>query len=433
MLIAPSSYGALSATSANTIQGSRPGFAGHSGAKKLGFKIGNTTYSESEGNLSPSSSGVINYFNAGLTLNDFNVTSLTASDFSPANDYADADGDVAHPTTPFSMSPRTFEWRDSAGALIPTADYNKTLGCGSNLNLPLKLKITLPDVKVKSRYGNPSESIPTPLVQEYKIGTATGICFAKPNQMIVDPSHTWFDVRSLSWNSGNPTPDTTVGGGYSSDFDPVNGFKASLTTKFPTTGFPKASFTLIMVGNASNYTFSVLKPDGSLLTDGSVTVDTTGKVTLNSKPSGAVTIQAIFKNDTSQVHSYTFNPTTVWVVPKLNPADYFRTYNYAEAITQCGVESKIPSRAELTNSPYKTGYEGVSIPTNAFTRAVGGGVFGEWGWTDSTTYPGSQWYSSINSPYWTREAYSSSYRFFVRTAGSVNYYNVDSGYVACLR
>ncbi|XKM14341.1 hypothetical protein RCS94_04100 [Orbaceae bacterium ac157xtp] len=402
MLIAPSSYGALSATSANTIQGSRPGFTGQSGAKKLGFKVDGTTYSESLNNINPN---ITKEFNAGLKLSDFTVTSLTASDFSPTADYADADGDLAHPTTPFSMSPRTYVWKDRNGTTI--TNYNQTLGCGSGLNLPLTLRITLPNVKVKSRYGNPSESLSTELVQEYKIGTATGICFAKPNQMNY-------------YNGATPNP--TEGGGYTSDFDPSNGFKVSANPKFPTTGFPKASFTLIMTSNANDYTFSS--------NSSAVTVDTTGKVTLNSKPSGAVTIKAIFKNDTNQVHYYTFNPTTVWVRPT-GTSSYG---NYAWAKTQCGgSESNIPSRAQLTNSPQKNAPQGWSYFANYYTRAVGGGVFGEWGYTSSGTYPGSQWTSSYGY-YWTRDAWSASRQFLVRSYdGNVRYdYTGRSYYVACL-
>ncbi|XKM13990.1 hypothetical protein RCS94_02180 [Orbaceae bacterium ac157xtp] len=432
MLTAPSSsYGALSATSANTIQGSRPGFTGQSGAKKLGFKIGNTTYSESEGNLSPSSSGVINYLNAGLRLDEFEVMNLTASDFSPMVDYADADGDVAHPTAAFSMSPRTYVWKDRNGITI--TNYNQTLGCGSSLNLPLTLRITLPNVKVKSRYGNPSESLSTELVQEYKIGTATGICFAKPNQMIVRPNNSWVNGSSLVWNSGSSTPTPAGGGGYSSDFDPVNGFKASADPKFPTTGFPKASFTLIMTSNASDYTFSS--------DDSAVIVDTGGKVTLNSKPSGAVTIKAIYKNDTNQVHYYTFNPTTVWVVPKRNPAETYGRYYYDEAKTLCGGELKIPTRADLTNSPQIGHPGGTTVPGNASTRAIDGSVFGEWGWADTTSYQGSQWVSSTSSGsvflsgyYWTRDVWSSGFRFTVHfSGGHLTYHSVSNiHYVACL-
>ncbi|XKM12509.1 hypothetical protein RCS94_05665 [Orbaceae bacterium ac157xtp] len=400
MLIVSNSYGALTATSANTIQGSRPGFTGQSGAKKLGFKIGNTTYSESEGNLS-TATGAINNFNAGLRLDEFVVTNLTASDFSPTADYADADGDLAHPTTPFSMSPRTFEWIDSNNTVISSSNYNQTLGCGSGLNLPLTLKITLPNVKVKSRYGNPSESIPTPLVQEYKIGSTSGICFAKPNSL------DWWSSNGTK-NSGSATPHTIKAGGYNTaQFDPDWGFKASLSPAFPTTGFPGAEFTLVMIGNPTDYTFSS--------NDSAVVVDTNGKVTLNSKPSGAVTITAT-KNGTP--HYYTFNPT-LWVVP--NPT----TMNYASAVSACGGTNKIPSVLQLT-SKQNASY---------FTRTIGGGVFGEWGYTTGSsggTYPSSQW---INDLYWTRDSHSARYQLIVRSNGGYGVWydgsNVGS-YAVCL-
>ncbi|XKM14090.1 hypothetical protein RCS94_02695 [Orbaceae bacterium ac157xtp] len=93
-IFASSSYGALLATSAKTIQGSRPIFTGQSGANKLGFIVNGTRYNEEIGNIN---SNVIKYFNSGLTLNDFTVTNLTATDFNPATDYVDADGDVVHP------------------------------------------------------------------------------------------------------------------------------------------------------------------------------------------------------------------------------------------------------------------------------------------------------------------------------------------------
>ncbi|XKM12755.1 hypothetical protein RCS94_06920 [Orbaceae bacterium ac157xtp] len=433
-MIAPSSYGALSATSANTIQGSAPWFTGQSGAKKLGFIVDGISYSEAndayDAVTNPDKdkiiSGVQKNFNAGLKLSDFVVTGLTANDFSLTTDYYDADGDTGYTlaTDAFSMGSVTYDWYQGNTKLDKNNStvMNQTLGCGSGLSLPLTLKVKLPSVKVKSRYGNPKESGETDLVQEYKIGSESGICFAKPNQMIVRPNNTWggWNGSSFPWNSGSSTP-TSAGGGYSPDFDPVNGFKASASTKFPTTGFPKASFTLIMTSNANDYTFS----SNSL----AVTVDTTGKVTLNSKPTGAVTIKAVYKNDTSQVHNYTFNPTSVWMKSKGSTK-----YTYANAKTACGGESRIPTRADFTNSPQISHPGGTSIPSNAYTRAVGGGVFGEWGWTDTTSYPGSQWGSSSGWYWhWTRAPWSTSGgQFQVNSNGGSVGYGYSTSYVACL-
>ncbi|XKM13600.1 hypothetical protein RCS94_00045 [Orbaceae bacterium ac157xtp] len=423
MLIAPSSYGALSATSANTIQGSRPTFTNTSGAKKLGFVVDGTTYSESLNNINPS---VTKNFNAGLKLSDFTVTGLTANDFNPTTDYYDADGDTGYTsaTDAFSMESVTYDWYEGNTKLDKTNPtvMNQTLKCGSGLSLPLILKITLPKVKVKSRYGNPRESIETNLVQEYKIGSTSGFCFAKPNQMIVDSGHTWLGIDNSSgtyyWNNASYKARNHRGGGYDSNqFDPVNGFKASLSPKFPTTGFPKASFTLIMEGNPTDYIFNS--------NDSAVIVDLSGKVTLNSKPSGAVTITAT-KNGTASY--YTFDPRTLWVVPKGS------TYiNYAAAVSACGGTNKIPTRADLTNSPYNNVQSFTNI-ANGYTRAVGGGVFGEWGWSDSSNYPGSQWTSSGFPFYFTRDPWpSSALQYNVRPEyGRVEVNSNDSASLACL-
>ncbi|XKM14427.1 hypothetical protein RCS94_04440 [Orbaceae bacterium ac157xtp] len=378
MLIAPNSYGALSATSANTIKGSAPSFTGQSGANKLGFKVGSILYSEREGNIV---GGTEKIFEPSLRLNEFEVQSLTVNDFRVSTDYYDADGDDAHPTTPFTVGSLIYNWYDRNGTEI--TDYTKMVGC-SGLSHPLTLKISLP-AQAHSMYGDPKESSSVPLTKEYKITTVSGICFAKPNSM---------------WDFGGII--TPSGGGYTKDFVPDYGFKATpiiSTLKFPTTGFPGAQFKLIMTGNASNYTFS--SNTSAVVVDN--TVANAGTVTLNSKPSKPVTIKVKLNNSSPVIeHEYTFDPRTVWVVPK-------GFMNYASAKSTCGA-SRIPARAQLTNSPSNTG--AVIISQNSATRAIGGGIFGEWGDTTSISYPNSSW-ASFREYYWTKEAYSSTYQFVV--------------------
>ncbi|XKM13223.1 hypothetical protein RCS94_09350 [Orbaceae bacterium ac157xtp] len=443
-MIAPSSYGVLSATSANTIQGSRPGFTGQSGAKKLGFKVGNISYSEANPVLGGSNTtkdkiepGTPKLFEPSLKLNEFVVQGLTVSDFTVATDYYDADGDGAHPTTPFTVvGGVSHKWFDGNGDEI--TDKNKMVGC-SGLRQPLTLKINLA-AQSHSQYGAPRDSDPSGLEQSYKIKSPSGICYARPNSMNVKPEWTWYGKNnggSWAWNSGSAV-DPVHGGGYRSDFVVISsgvnlsgivnvtdgGFKASASTKFPTTGFAKASFDLVVTGSPSDWTFS--SNGGS-----AVTVNSNGKVTLNSKPSGAVTITAT-ENTTGQVHSYTFNPA-LWVVPKITISTYI---TYAQAVSACGEVNKIPNRAQLTNSPQKTATSSNWQSYNYFTRAIGGGVFNEWGYTTggpSGTYPGSQW-NSRGGDYWTRDSYSSVRQFIVdSTVGYVNWTDPILGnYVACL-
>ncbi|XKM14152.1 hypothetical protein RCS94_03010 [Orbaceae bacterium ac157xtp] len=422
MLIAPLSYGSLSATSANTIKGNAPTFGGNFGNNRLGFEVGGEKYSEAIGNIE---SGVTKAFNAGLSLNDFHITSLTD------DDYYDADGDEAQ-TPAFTIGSLNYQWIDNNGNELDKTDttvMNQMLGCGGNLNLPLTLKISMADVQVHSKYGDPRDSGTVSLSKEYKIGTASGICFAQPNQLIRVPEVTWFGMNSsgqlTSLNDvNNTTPHPDNGGGYdSTQFDPTWGFKANANPKFPTTGFPKAKFRLIMTSNASDYKFISNSP--------AVIVDTNGNVTLNSKPTAPVTITAKLKADLNQVHTYTFDPRTVWVVPKLNSANAHNpsqeyTYTYTEAKSECGGESKIPTRAQLTNSPRKNATHHWNYVNNFYTRKIDGSVFGEWGLSNDSTiispqisYPGSKW---MYSTYWTRDVWvPGSHNYFITSAmGSVH-------------
>ncbi|XKM13494.1 hypothetical protein RCS94_10790 [Orbaceae bacterium ac157xtp] len=423
MLIASNSYGALSATSANTIKGNAPWFTGHSGAKRLGIKVNGTNYSESLGNLSATNN---NLFDAGLTPNDFQITSLTAADFTIANDYEDVDGDGAA-TTPFTMNAMTYTWKDSANRTLTTADMSKMIGCGSGFSLPLTLTITIPNVQVHSKYGNPKDSDSAVLEQKYKITTTEGICYARPG--------------SLDWYNGftgSPNRNPTNGGGYTADFVPNKGFKANPTVsnvKFPTTAFPKARFQLVMTGSQTDYNYNVKTNPNS-----AASVDTNGWVTINRKPTGPITVRVTSRTSSSTYFDYTFNPTSLWVVPKSN-----MTYAQAKTASGCGAESKILSREQLSNSPLSRLPAGGTYTNNTYTRAIGkldigGGaqpmkesIFSEWGYTydHSSYYPGSQW---ANSWYWTRDPYSASGQFIVGSGyGYVNWTDTSASYyVACL-
>ncbi|XKM13697.1 hypothetical protein RCS94_00560 [Orbaceae bacterium ac157xtp] len=409
MLIVPSSYGALSATSANTIKGNAPTFMGQSGANKLGFKVGNTLYSESVGNIVGSSEKI---FDRTLKLDEFVAQALTVNDFTVASDYYDADGDPAHPTDAFTMGSVRSEWFDANNVKI--TDTSKTVGC-SGFTLPLTMKITLTNVQVQSKYGDPRLSQRENLVKSYKIATNSGICFAKPGSLY------WKE-----WNYNGSYRDPVRGGGYTADFVPNNGFRAVpkvSSSTFPTTGFVGANFKLVMSGSSSSYDFSS--------NSSAVSVNSDGKVVFNSKPNGYVTIKVKLKNSNpAVVYEYKFNPTSIWLTPNWNSAHTYGYYTYTEAKNLCGGESRLPSRAQLTNSPQNSFPFGmVGIPSSAYTRAIGEGVFSEWGEVDQYSYP--TWWGGS---YLTREAYSSYGQFDVSSrSGVVGWIRFEDGnLVACL-
>ncbi|XKM13430.1 hypothetical protein RCS94_10445 [Orbaceae bacterium ac157xtp] len=411
MLIAPSSYCALSATSANTIKGRAPTIQNN----RLGFEVNGKKYSEAIGNID---SAVAKAFDAGLSFSHFSVTDLTNSD------YYDVDGDDAHPTAPFTTGAKRIKWYDSNGTEI--TDMNNTLGCGNNYRLPLKLRIEMTDVGAHSKYGDPKDSLPTNLTKEYLISTTSGICFVRPG--------------SVNYRGG-VSRDPISGGGYTADFVPNKGFKAYptvSTTKFPTTGFPEARFQLVMSGSQTDYTYKVLPDPNS-----AVSVDANGWVKLKSKPTSGITIRVRTKTTPSTSFDYKFNPRKLWLVPKLKGT---LGYNYAEAKTLCGSESKIATRAQLTNSPQNTATPANLVSgSNYFTRAigelvtdgniVGESITGEWGLVRNGTYeyPSSDWRGST---YWTKESYSSEHQFVVDVGlgGKVSYFSKATNsrkYVAC--
>ncbi|WP_085246844.1 hypothetical protein [Gilliamella mensalis] len=398
----------LSAITAKEIKGNAPIFIQNSTENNLGFKIRDTVYNAESNNLPKS-------FDKNLTLNDFIVETATIDNlhFSPDN-YSDKDGDprkISDNGT-FSIGETSFKWLDNAGQEITKSQYGKAIGCGSGFHMPLTLEITLSDVQVHSEYGVPKDSKLYTLAKTYEINTDSEICFAKPNQMIVNNNQTWgspyrfekngktdcllvgyTDIESSlidtnrgykGWNtSGTEDRDRICGGGYDRNvFDPINGFYASANPKFPTTGFSGAQFQLIMTGAQTDWDYSV-----NATPAGSVTVDDNGMVYLNNKPNGTVTVSAKFKPDNSIIHSYTFNPTKTWVVPKDG------AYTYEQATQVCRGEANIPTRAEMSNSPNAlASWTKMPLTWDLFTRTINQGVLSEWGMTTFPNYPKSNWF-----------------------------------------
>lgn len=422
-----SSYAVLTASTANTIQGTAPGFKTTSGANKLGFVVNGTFYSEHSGNIA---SGEDKTFSGYLSLSDFAVKSLATTDFTVVDDYLDGDNDGANSTTPFSVGTTSYSWQDASGAEIPQTAYSNMIGCGSGYSMPLTLTIKMSNVQVHSEYGDPRSSAATTLTKSYQINidSYSGVCYVKPNSMVSYPETQWVGMNATgvftAWNNMNNTSrHIDNGGGYSPDFVPNQGFKAGPTVSanaFPTTGFPGARFQLVMSGAQTDYSYTVPTNPGS-----GVVVDATGFVTLNSKPTGAVTVRATLKTDTSVFHDYTFNPTMVWAVPQTGTA------NWATSSTKCGGATNVLTRAELTNSPRNVSPQGWDYVANYYTRAIDGSIFGEWGRTDNISYPSSQW---ADSYYWTQDIYTTEYsgQFIVHSySGPVYYAGNVSIYIAC--
>ena len=419
----PSAYG-LTAKTANSIYGYAPEFINTKLASdKHGFTLNGVFYSESTGNIKE---GEVKEFDGNLTFNHFVVNLFSYQSLDKQKNYQDVDGDNIDPVKPFLMTVTSSQWFDANGVKIPDGDKGKIIGCGSGYPMPLRLEISN-QVQTFSQYGIPRTSNFVTLKKVYQIAVRPELCSVKPNDMVVSPRTQWrtYDATITSpvsgpweWNGKNTKPNSKHGGGYSDDFIPNMGFKINpkvSTAKFPTTGFPGAKFQLLMSGAQRDYSYSIVANPGN-----KVSIDAMGFVTLKGKPTsdGKVTIRATLIRNTAVRFDYSFNPTTIWLEPQKKPA-----VNLSSAQNICGGIGNLPLRKHLTNSPAISVGPNWDVYTNSFSRAIGGGIMGEWGWL-AGNYPESNW-ESVNSYdvfYWTQEVDWAAYSIYF----TVNY----SGYVA---
>ncbi|MWP63036.1 hypothetical protein [Gilliamella sp. Pas-s25] len=434
-----SSHAILSATSSRFIIGQAPQVVVLSGADKHGFTVNGIFYSEASDNIKSSE---VKEFDGNLSVNDFKIETYTVMNLDRAENYRDIDGDNADPDQPFKVEKTDYWWYDNSGRRIIGADRRKAIGCGSGFSMPLKLIIQT-KVKAYSKYGIPNESDQVTLAKTYQIAPRSQICYAKPNDVIISPNQQWrtYDPNLASnpvsgpwaWNGANISRHPDSGGGYSADYVPNWGFKANPIAsgkKFPTTGFPGAKFQLVMTGAQDDYRYQVINNPG-----GGVSIDQNGVVKLNSKPLRNVTVRATLKRDTSVIHDYIFNPTSVWLEPHKN-----ENIKLSTAINLCGGVNNIPLRKDYTNSPAINVAENGnwSIYPNSFTRSIGDSIMGEWGWVSGKNYPESNWptENTYYVLYWTREINYAQYNiyFTVNLSGYVSVREAErgeSGKIAC--
>ena len=407
----------ISTTSSKTIQGNSPEFFITDSVKnKLGFTYNQTDYSESIGNIQSDS---ILYFDNPMTnLNDFKMKTFfterqTIND--STGEYYDVDGD-GFADIPVTQE-LTFIWRDNNQTQIDANDY-ENIGCHNNkYAMPLTLEIISKNIQVHTKYGHPNTSDPVQqasIIKAYQLAFV-GMCYAKPNSLIVDPTTQWRAVKAD--NSGlsdwNPTgvgingskqtePLDFYGGGYTEDYEPYLGFKIrskSSYTNFPTSGFKGAQFQLVMSGSQEDYNYSISYNSGTF------TVDKYGVITFfdKSQPEDEIIITAALKSNSKYTFKYKFK-LPLWVSPaKIIDDESFYFTQENKALMTCTDKTLRLAGFQALNSvawnsfddhflPFIKGY-----PFNVMTRGIGKGILGEWGrlaqpnQIKSDTYPKSEW------------------------------------------
>lgn len=404
----------ISSTSSKTVQGNRPEFYITDSVKnKLGFTYNQTDYSESIGNIQSDS---ILYFDNPMTnLNDFKMKTFfterqTIND--STGEYYDLDGD-GFADIPVTQK-LTFTWRDKNNKLVDANDY-ENIGCHNNkYAMPLTLEIISNNIQVHTKYGNPNTSVPVqqaPINKTYQLAFV-GMCYAKPNSLIVDPTTQWRSVKADysdndAWNltgigiggSKQDEPNNKYGGGHTKDYVPNLGFKVKPTVSnktFPTTGFKGAQFQLVMGGSQEDYNYSISYNSGKF------TVDTNGIITFTDKsqPEDEIIITAALKSNSEYTFKYKFK-LALWVYPSKVIEDISIYFTVEDLKLLCKDNLKLAHGKDLNkNDSLLLDYD--RLPKNGkhyniLTRGIGYGVFGEWGrlaqpnQKTSDTYPKSEW------------------------------------------
>lgn len=400
----------LSTHTINVINGNEPQIINKTSAENnLKFIVNGVSYSESIGNIQ---SNKIAEFDGDLTFNDFNIPVYTSNDLDKINNYGDRDGDNPDPTNPFVLGETKYSWYDNNNVQISSEEYNNIIGCGSGYKMPLKLVISL-IAKANSQYGIPKQGKDETLEKTYQIAPQSKICYAKPYALVTNPGGQWRGMSAngvlQSWN----VPDfknahPNYGGGYTNDYVPNWGFKASPSVsneKFPTTGFPGAQFQLIMPGSQTDYSYALSQNPGN-----NISIDNKGNVFLHDKPTGPIVVSVTLLRDSSIKHNYQFDPRTIWVEPQKAFSG-----TWEQAVEKCGGIENMLSRSELTNSPQNHAPGPWEFHDNIFTRAIGQGVVAEWGSILHTgTYPSASWEGSNH--FWTKDVERVGYSHFLVVA-----------------
>ena len=393
---------AITVHTTNIIHASKPEFIMGTSWQKLGFTVGGIYYSQERGNII---SDQIKKFNGSYQLSDFVIQpSYLMSNLDRSLNYFDENGDIADDVEPFTLNSNvSYEWYDAEGEEISRSQYGSIIGCGSGFKMPLQLKIHI-GVKPNSKYGVPRQGDFSDILVKYKIASNPDLCYVAPNSLKEFPKKQWLSFNYMNeykgWNVASLiSRRSAVGGGYSSDYVPNYGFKVNPSGEhFPTTGFPGASFHLVVSGAQTDYEYSFVGDSTG------VSVDENGKVLLEKKPNGSITVQIKSKLEPSFKVNYTFNPTRIWVYP-YNPryptGDYKTQWD--RAITICS-EDNLPSYQDLTNAPMNPAILNMDFDmNNGYTRAIGQGVLPEWGYTIRNAYPESRWSSVTTDRYWTKD------------------------------
>lgn len=442
---------ALSAQTFNQIRGTSPYLLLSDGVTKvitidelLGFYMPKQDGSDGleQIKIDMANNDTILNFPKGMKYSD--VMTLVIADGEPHDlsnfTIGDDDGDAVNSDNTYIKGKIKATWYNGETPVSSSMLNQAISSCGG----PYSLVIEIPEeVIISTAYGLPSDNLygtHIPVTYRFMPKSQESCYFLQPLSMqIYSNGNVGTELKyangynEAKWEKGVLT---AYGNGY---LQSGGGFKAN--SGFPTTGFEKATFSIIAVdSDQSNYRCSSTDNNGKITLSGSASVSLgeNCKITYNSVSrakfveGGTPTIHLEHKigSDWISVGSYTIPVPAKWAVGKSNvpyadQADIFKattfpildtcrliidgtnqpntTVSQATDFSEQGKKWRqkyLFRRNELSNVPYgdpinypeDNNSSGLFFGGGNFSRDVDGTFMGEWG--DLSIYSGSPWNSS---------------------------------------
>ncbi|WP_392562103.1 hypothetical protein RHO12_01005 [Orbus sturtevantii] len=342
------------------------------------------------------------------------IADSTPRNLADVAQYIDMDGDLPSGAGLTGTIAATWSYKNSNGAtvLLTASDLSKNF---SACNAPYELKIETSNIGSISAYGLPLENKFPDTTKVYKVTlptNAASVCYLQPN---IDDNYSGYKPSVWTPSHGF-TPQSTN----------------NLALNFPTTGFDGAWFNLIIAGidaqSAGSWSATVtggpLTATATATGSNVVRVNISGPNATTGVGAGKFSPARVKIADSGGHVSYEFEITKWFITKPGNSNGYANAETFCQSLGNKPGDYLIPTRADYTNNPHGNPilyppYNGGEVILNndllngTYTRAIGEGIFSEWGDTTASYYTNSDW---VNNVYWTSEAWSATRNYIVNSA-----------------
>ncbi|WP_392552643.1 hypothetical protein RHO14_01925 [Orbus wheelerorum] len=320
-------------------------------------------------------------------------SSLSATiDFSglDISDIHDIDEDYLAAVNGLEVKNISYEWKDFNNNIISTSSTDWLGGniCKSSYKGDSSITVSF-TIQANTEYGLPrlGERV---ISKTFKVNANDGICYIQPGVLALNIPNGWPEGGNNA-SAGSDWVNRSADPYNAEQFTRSKGFNAwaknSNGKSFPTTAFPDARFRIIPFGNISNYTYQIVKNPNSALVSDVRSSNASSKSEFKFRditPTQNADYVFLVKNSRTKGQFYYRFSISNWVYVASKKGNWI---TLTQAKYLCASKGdRLPSRKELSNSPYtfidfadSLSHGNWYLRNNGFSRAIGEGVMAEWG------------------------------------------------------